>query len=95
MKAKRVHYFPSTTTAYNMCQCSMFIQDGDILSIPSEGVIGIADTWPFAVTRHRGSLHGVSNWGDPFFMGPMKESVEQARALAVSLNYPLPWSKKK
>jgi hypothetical protein len=28
-----------------------------VLVIPSEGVVGIADTWPIAVTQEHGALH--------------------------------------
>jgi hypothetical protein len=56
---RAIHKFESTGNAYDACQCDEDIKNGDILVIASEGVIGIADTWPFAVTAEAGSLHTV------------------------------------
>ena len=52
-----IHQFRSTGDAYDACQCDDTIQDGDTLVIMSEGVVGIADTWPVAVTVAAGKLH--------------------------------------
>lgn len=54
-----VHTFDSTRDAYDACQTGDALP-GDILSIPSERVIGIADTWPVAVTVAAGVLHQVA-----------------------------------
>jgi hypothetical protein len=51
------HYFETSGHAYNASQCDENIQTGDLLIILSEKVIGIADTWPFAVTKAHGKLH--------------------------------------
>ncbi|MBL1115374.1 hypothetical protein JK364_23675 [Streptomyces sp. 110] len=53
----RVHSFASTMEAYNATQCYEEIRDGDVLLIESEKVIGIASTWPFALTESFGELH--------------------------------------
>lgn len=55
----KIHFFESTGKAYNACQCSDEIKTGDILFIPSEGVVGIADAWPVAVTANHGDLHSA------------------------------------
>lgn len=52
-----VHTFSSTGQAYNDTQTNENIKTGDILHIPSEGVVGMADTWPVAVTKNSGQLH--------------------------------------
>ena len=52
-----VHHFPSTVEAYEQCQCDAAMKDGDILVIHSEQVVGIAHTWPVAVTVKHGALH--------------------------------------
>lgn len=52
-----VHTFETTGEAYDACQCDDAIHNGDVLLIPSEGVVGIADTWPVAVTFEAGKLH--------------------------------------
>lgn len=54
-----VHQFGDTGQAYDACQCCDFIKDGDLLVIESERVVGVADTWPFAVTKACGKLHEV------------------------------------
>ena len=51
------HTFESTNEAYDMCMCDENIKLGDLLIIPSEKVIGVADTWPVAVTASHGELH--------------------------------------
>lgn len=52
-----VHHFPGTVDAYDACQSRMDIHDGDVLVIEDEGVVGIAWTWPFALTEAHGELH--------------------------------------
>jgi hypothetical protein len=56
-----VHKFGSTGEAYDACQCDDGIEDGDVLVIEKEGVVGVADTWPVAVTAKSGALHGLGS----------------------------------
>lgn len=56
-KAPKVHTFDNTTDAYDATQCNEEIKDGDVLVIESEQVIGIAYTFPFALTEYIGELH--------------------------------------
>ena len=53
--------FDTTGDAYDACQCDERISDGDILWIPSENVIGIAGTWPVALTPNCGNLHSMDD----------------------------------
>jgi hypothetical protein len=53
----KIETFETTKDAYDATQCCD-IPRGTVLHIPSEGVVGVADTWPFAVTADYGSLHG-------------------------------------
>jgi hypothetical protein len=55
--APAVHEFETTGEAYDATQCDDTIANGDVLLIVSEGVVGVADTWPVAVTFARGHLH--------------------------------------
>ena len=55
-----IHIFDSTGGAYDACQCDDNVKRGDILYIPSEGVVGLADTWPIAITKEYGALHTAS-----------------------------------
>lgn len=57
MRAPMIHRFASTGEAYDATQCDDEIRNGDVLVIVPEGVVGIADTWPFAVTKNFGELH--------------------------------------
>lgn len=53
----KVHEFNDSGDAYDACQCDESIKDGDILLILPEGVIGLAGTWPVAITEEHGKLH--------------------------------------
>lgn len=78
-----IHVFSSTGAAYDACQCDAEIKDGDILVIPSEGVVGIADTWPFAITAKRGALHGlVKEYNPDDIKQGYGETVKAARIVA-------------
>ena len=57
--AQRLHAFASTGNAYDACQTDETIKTGDTLIILDESVIGIAYTWPIAVTAASGALHAL------------------------------------
>jgi hypothetical protein len=64
-----VHTFPDSRDAYDATQTgqwyddetddSVEVKDGDILLIPTEGVVGLCTTWPVAVTKNSGQLHAM------------------------------------
>ena len=54
-----VFYFGSTGEAYDASQSWDDIKSGDVLVIAHEKVVGVADTWPIAVTAESGELHDV------------------------------------
>lgn len=56
---RRHHAFASTGNAYDAVQCDEVIHTGDTLVVLVEEVIGIAMTWPFAVTQAHGNLHAL------------------------------------
>lgn len=56
-----VHTFDSCEEAYDACQCREEIKQGDILLIPSENVVGIADTWPIAISGETDILHSLDD----------------------------------
>jgi len=58
---RRLHGFATTGNAYDACQCDEAIGKGDTLIVLPEGVIGIAWTWPIAVTAANGALHQVKD----------------------------------
>lgn len=61
----KLHKFSSTSEAYDCTQCGctfdadkeIEVKNGDLLVIEAEQVVGVADTWPFAVTVATGQLH--------------------------------------
>ncbi len=62
----KIHTFPDTGDAYNCTQCGTSntgedVTNGDLLVIESEQVVGICDTWPFAVTIAYGNLDALED----------------------------------
>lgn len=63
----KMHKFPTTSDAYDDTQCGVTYEDGsqievkngDLLLIDAEKVVGVTDTWPFAVTVAHGQLHSL------------------------------------
>lgn len=84
------HYFESSAEAYDSTQIGetdggVRVEMGDILIIPSEKIVGVCDTWPFAVTKECGSLHAVKDWAAFYKDHPspsIKSYVIQAVAIA-------------
>lgn len=58
-----IHVFLSTGEAYDATQCNPDVKQGDTLYVPSEGVVGVACTWPIAVSAKHGDLHEVTARG--------------------------------
>ena len=56
---QRIHAFATTGNAYDAVQTDEAIATGDTLLVLGEAVVGIAMTWPFAVTAEAGNLHAV------------------------------------
>jgi hypothetical protein len=85
------HYFDSSGEAYDACQCDETIQNGDVLVIASERIVGLAHTWPVTVTADHGALHKLnSGWtlteGHEAFL---ESQVLEAVAIANALGLPL------
>ena len=57
---QRHHAFASTGNAYDATQCDEAIHTGDTLIVLPENVVGVAMTWPLAVTQTHGNLHAQS-----------------------------------
>jgi hypothetical protein len=81
-----VHTFSSTEQAYEAAATNSHVKCADTLVIESEKVIGVADTWPFAITIQRGSLciFGPEAFEDPRslarFVSGIKAALREARA---------------
>ena len=53
----------STAAAYDRCQWDEQVADGVILLVETERVVGLAGTWPVAVTVAQGQLHSIMQDG--------------------------------
>ena len=102
MKLNNVFLYQSTSDAYDACMTGEDnVSHGDTLLIPSEGVVGLCETWPVAVTQEAGALHqvedevGIRNYqkdshcdrgtGTVFTPG----QIDRAEEVAYFLRYPL------
>lgn len=70
----RIHAFGSTGNAYDAVQTDETIAAGETLLILDERVVGVAMTWPFAITAEPGKLHAVREPG----AGESLEHIEKA-----------------
>lgn len=83
-----IHYFETTGDAYDEVQCNERIKKHDLLWIPSEEVIGIAYTWPFAVTKNIGKLHRIApDASGDSVRQEFAASIAEANILASILGY--------
>lgn len=87
-----IHIFDTSGEAYDACQCDENINQGDLLYIPSEGIVGLADTWPIAITKECGAFHlasaAVLLKGDAAILATLKyltdaHLAERRRRLAI------------
>lgn len=57
--ATRIHTFDTSLGSYDLTQTCDDIADGDVLHIPSEGIVGILlEAWPIAISANHGEFHG-------------------------------------
>jgi len=84
MPHNTIRRFDSTGEAYDACQTGE-AEKGDLLWIPSEGVVGFADTWPFAVTRQHGALHVANDSAGTYMPDCTAAAVELAQALGLAV----------
>lgn len=89
----RIHAFETSGNAYDAVQTDDRIATGDLLLVMDEAVVGVAMTWPFAVTAEHGHLHQVApKAGDTIdqlasSLGVEPASMTRAVALARQLRF--------
>ena len=88
MNAK-IHHFDSTVAAYAATQSDDQVNEGDVLIIESEKIVGLASTWPVAVTELSGELHHLEGAWPLAKLGFSKKSIDLARDAANSHGWPL------
>lgn len=59
-KTFRIHAFATSGNAYDGVQTDDRIATGDLLLVLDKAIVGIAMTWPFAVTTEAGNLHQIA-----------------------------------
>ncbi|MFE7114918.1 hypothetical protein ACFU99_05770 [Streptomyces sp. NPDC057654] len=81
--------FYSTGEAYGACQSREEIRDGDVLVVEREKVVGIAATWPFALTARFGDLHlttrDLSTYENGKYAASLPVAEREAARMGVSL----------
>ncbi len=84
---RKTHFFASTEEAYSRTQTDPEINDGDILVIKNEKVVGVlVQAWPVAVTLAHGEFHTLADhvtWGE-FEGGKYLDSAHEAMRVAQS-----------
>lgn len=76
------HHFLSTEDAYAAAQTDEGINDGDVLVIESEKVVGLVGDFPIAVTDWTGELHDLAAGDTLQTLGFNRESIAKAKAEA-------------
>ena len=91
--AVQEHMFPDTGTAYDTSQWNEDIHDGDVLIVPSEGVVGfMLSAWPIAVTEEPGYFHQLNTPGelsDDNYTSARQDGFERAVEIAKQKGWPL------
>lgn len=85
----KIHHYETTVAAYAATQSDDNIKKGDVLIIESEKVVGLADTWPVAVTEWPGELHDLAPGYTLEKMGFSGKSIALARNEASKLGFRL------
>jgi len=74
--AWRIHAFASTGNAYDAVQTDETITAGDTLLVLDEGVVGVAMTWPFAITAEAGKLHALCEPGGGETLADIEKALD-------------------
>ncbi|CAH0498520.1 hypothetical protein [Novosphingobium sp. CECT 9465] len=72
----RIHAFGSSGNAYDAVQTDESIAAGETLLILDERVVGVAMTWPFAITAEAGKLHAVCEPGAGETLGHIEKALD-------------------
>lgn len=85
------HFFDSTEDAYDAANEGE-VNQGDILVVADEGVVGLAWAYPVAVTEQHGEFHHVENGSHADIFADAKfnpATVQVAIKVATDYGYPL------
>lgn len=93
----QTHNFISTGAAYDATQCDQAVENGHALHVSAEKVVGLAWTWPVAITHEAGALHSMGDTPASVISdaGWTQEQIQHAVALADQHGYPVAdWARK-
>lgn len=82
------HYFKNSGDAYEAAQIDETINDGDVLVIESEEVVGLVGDFPIAITAWHGELHAIDE-GTFEGLGFSVKSINKAVTAANHYGFPL------
>lgn len=85
----KVHQCISSAEAYDAIQTGE-IPVGEVVVVQSEGVVGVSDTWPVAVTKARGSFHQISPGANPVLFEKLFDALRAAVEWVSAMPCPLP-----
>jgi hypothetical protein len=89
-KPEGFHQFESTGAAYDATQCREEIKNGDCLFIPEERVVGLAATWPVAITANAGNLHALAD-DSPIDAAWIKSNGWTAEQIRAAVRFAAAW----
>ncbi len=88
----RVHYFDTSEAAYDAClDTSPCIEEGDVIAVLGEGIIGLASIDPIAVSVTAGALRAIPAMPASALLRELVHDREQLRhAVELALAHHLP-----
>lgn len=94
--ARRHHASATSGNAYDATQTDERVSTGDTLIVLAEQVVGVACTWPFAVTAIAGALHQVNAPAPSDALasvaaglGVQTDDLRHAAVIASALGFPI------
>lgn len=87
----RVHYYDNSEAAYDACLDTPCIEEGDVIAILSEHVIGLASSDPIAITLEHGAFRAVPAMPASRLLEELVHDRDQLRhAVELALAHHLP-----
>ena len=85
----QTHYFKNSVQAYEAAQTDESINDGDVLVIESEKVVGLVGDFPIALTAWAGEIHALVDEDTFEGLGFSIESINKGVSIAQHYGFPL------
>ncbi|MDX2813388.1 hypothetical protein PV410_12595 [Streptomyces sp. PA03-5A] len=89
-RASGIHRFWDSATAYDATQCREDINDGDVLVVEEEQVVGfLVEAWPHSITEEHGEFHALTIPVGDYRDGKYVEAAARAAKIARELGCPV------